>query len=629
MTSHRPSRLIATSTLAALAALAAAASPAARAQDTKPPAAAPAKKVITNSDQLPRRTYTLDKLPSELLQAPTSELASLIAQLDKDVAADLAAYDIQDRATRTAMMSMRAAMAMLRGDHALAIELTEAVRAQQEKPADKLTSGVFTEIVARAELKGGSIAEKKTRVRADLESRWSAMPWAQVGDALKAGKSSLEIMSPNVVLGSFRTNLDPVAKNGNMTVPAGVVAGILSARVTLDRMLPYRDEAVAVMQGLIDKNQVVKQDKWTERLVTLAPTAKASPVVIGIWDSGVDMKLFPNAAKPGIAFDAQMNPVPNLLRDMGEAQARMPELKKYLRGSWDLRAAIDSPDARALKQKISSLKPEEVKQFQEDLSALSTWSHGTHVAGIAIDGNPFARVTAVAMHYSNQSVPDLPDEARSQRWAKSFTDAVASFKAAGARVVNMSWRYGPTAHEAMLGYHGWGKSAEERKARAKQLFEIEKAALEKAIAGAPDILFIAGSGNEDNSADFAQYIPAGLQLPNLITAGAVDVAGQETSFSTFGKTVVVHANGFEVLSYIPGGEKVKFSGTSMAAPQVANLAGKLFALKPDLKASEVKDLILKGAERDGRINLIHPKKTLALAGIEHEKLATTTAKPVN
>ena len=88
----------------------------------------------------------------------------------------------------------------------------------------------------------------------------------------------------------------------------------------------------------------------------------------------------------------------------------------------------------------------------------------------------------------------------------------------------------------------------------------------------------------------------------------------ETGFSTFGKTVVVHANGFEVTSFAPGGEKLKLSGTSMASPQVANLAAKLFALKPELTPVQVKELILRGSERNGRVNLINPKKTLGFVG---------------
>lgn len=133
---------------------------------------------------------------------------------------------------------------------------------------------------------------------------------------------------------------------------------------------------------------------------------------------------------------------------------------------------------------------------------------------------------------------------------------------------------------------------------------------------------MAGAGNEDNNADFQEYIPAGLQADNLITVGAVDLGGREASFSSSGKSVVVHALGVEVDGLIPGGVRMRFSGTSMASPQVANLAAKLLALKPALTTAELKALILAGAERapdaggqPGRVKLLNPRRSAALAGI--------------
>jgi len=69
-----------------------------------------------------------------------------------------------------------------------------------------------------------------------------------------------------------------------------------------------------------------------------------------------------------------------------------------------------------------------------------------------------------------------------------------------------------------------------------------------------------------------------------------------------------------VESLLPGGDRVKFSGTSMASPQVANLAAKLFALNPKLTVAEVRTAILDGAERKGRVNLIHPRRTAERLG---------------
>jgi len=557
------------------------------------PTAQAERKVITSADQMPRRKYRIAKLPSELLEAPKAELKDAVDALDKDLAEDLATLDIRDRATRTGLIGTRAQIALFRGDFAAAQGFLKDVRSQQEKEADKLTSGLMLETLAATLAGGGAPEAQRARFKSEMAARWGALPWPVVGDNLKAAKGQMELLSKNVIVGSFRTSLDPAAKNLGLEVPAPIVAGIVSSRNAFEYVVPVKDDAVAVLQGLVDRNQVAKADLWTPRLVTLPADAKAKPVVVGIWDSGTDVDLFRKAANPGIAFDKDARPVTALVRPMGEAQKRLPMLKQFVKGSMDVRAAVDSEEARAFKKHIASLKPDEVKQFTEDLAAVGMWVHGTHVAGIAVEGNPFAQVTAVAMHWSHDSVPQLPTAESAARNAAAYRVAVEHFKKAGARVVNMSWRYGPAFLEGALAYHNVGRTPEERKQIARRLFEVEKQGLLDAITDAPGILFVAGSGNEDNSAD---------------------QAGTETSFSTFGKTVVVHANGFEVVSSMPGGEKTRLSGTSMAAPQVANLAAKLFAVKPELTPAQAKALILEGAERTGRVNLINPKKSMQLAG---------------
>jgi subtilisin family serine protease len=59
---------------------------------------------------------------------------------------------------------------------------------------------------------------------------------------------------------------------------------------------------------------------------------------------------------------------------------------------------------------------------------------------------------------------------------------------------------------------------------------------------------------------------------------------------------------------------MKKSGTSMASPNVANLAAKLIALDPSLTPVRVIELIKKGAttSEDGRLHLINPSASVAL-----------------
>jgi subtilisin family serine protease len=117
--------------------------------------------------------------------------------------------------------------------------------------------------------------------------------------------------------------------------------------------------------------------------------------------------------------------------------------------------------------------------------------------------------------------------------------------------------------------------------------------------------------------EFDVFIPANFVLPNLLVVGAVDQAGRRTDFTSMGQNVIVYSNGFEVDSSVPGGARMQMSGTSMASPNVTNLAAKLLALKSDLEPAAVIELIKKGSDRledQQDLLLINPKATVALLG---------------
>ncbi len=580
-------------------------------------AAAPAvgaRQVITSAEQLPRRTVKLEKLPSQYLDAPRAEVMALAEAVEKNLREDLQLFDIQDAATLRSYYGGLLTLAQFKGDWAAVPALVERLKALQDKPGPRATTGTMAMILAEQQ----SAKRDANWVQAEVQRRYGAMNWADVADGVKAFKGQMELMNPALTKPAFEQQVDVMARNMQMTVPEGLVGSIVSARLQNELMVPIKGAVVAGLQAVMDakaKATPAKPDVWTPRLFTIAPNAKASEVGVGIWDSGVDLSLFKATSGKGIAFDREARPSSDLLRPLGDAAPRWPVLKQLVKGSMDLQAGLDTEDAQRLKQAVATLNPAQVKAFQEDLSLVGVYTHGTHVAGIAVDGNPFARVYTATMLWEHRSEPVKPSEEMSRRTAANYRQIVQSFKDQKLRVVNMSWRYGASAYEGMLAWHNVGATPEERKQLARKLFAIERDALREAIASAPEILFVAGSGNEDNSADFEEYIPAGLNLPNLITAGAVDMAGEETSFSTFGKTVVVHANGFQVESFLPGGDRVKFSGTSMASPQVANVAAKLFALKPELTVAQVRKAIIDTSERKGRVNLIHPRRAAQQVGI--------------
>src|SRR5215207_8190783 len=108
-------------------------------------------------------------------------------------------------------------------------------------------------------------------------------------------------------------------------------------------------------------------------------------------------------------------------------------------------------------------------------------------------------------------------------------------------------------------------------------------ALEDVIrkAGEADILFVAAAGNDGADADKRPHYPSGYKLPNVLSVAALDRRDELTSFSNYGaKGVHVAAPGKEILSTWLGGGYEEHSGTSMATPFVAGVAGLVLSVEP-------------------------------------------------
>jgi subtilisin family serine protease len=445
------------------------------------------------------------------------------------------------------------------------------------------------------------------------------------------------MITRELVEASLATSLDPLIAAAGGQAPGEVAAAIVQARMTLELALPLLPHMAEVYGEIIEANAGAAKpaSKWDARLVELAATEAAKPVVVGIWDSGVDVGLFPgrlwtNAAETangqdddgngfvddlhGVAFGLDRRPTVGPLASLEGLKGDRDRLIDLVAAAQDMQAGIESEGVTRLQEHYRSLRGDDLRDFTDDTGLIGNYVHGTHVAGVAVAGNPFARIVHVTENWPWKSMPDeAPTVELGERWGESCRQAVAYLHAADARVVNMSWRVGRAAFEGMLSAKGAGGTPEERAELSRRIFAPLRDGLEEAMRAAPGILFIAGSGNEDNDVDFAEYVPAGLRLPNLLTVGAVDDQDRFTTFTTTGENVELYANGFRIPSVVPGGRTIPFSGTSMAAPQVANLAAKILALRPGLTPAEVISLIRENADpipdRPGR-SIINPKRTI-------------------
>ncbi len=583
------------------------------------------KQKITRAADLPVFTYKMEPTVEDVLQSD-QKFAALAAEIRKNVESVLANYEIEDKATLRGLLSTLVALDMLDGRDAEALKVLDQVRDLQEKPAQKLLSGLTSRSIlqARAQTKDRNSPEYRQAVAKSLRAALDAMPYQVIENDLKQQKASAEIISSSLLVGQIQAMLDPALKQNGGTLSSDMAHGLPNTRFALTEVIPLQSTLVAVYGDYLTAHRMTKQDIWAARSVQLQAGQGYTPVNVAVWDSGVDTGIFKDrlvrdqSGKPElIAFDLESRPSSGELFPLTpEQQKKVPTLKTESKAFSDMQANLDTPEASALKKTLSALKPDQVKPFIEDLSLAGDYMHGTHVAGILMDGNPYARLAVGRISFDYKMIPDpCPSPELAERGQKATGEYVNFFKRNGVRVVNMSWGGSVKEYENQLELCGIGKSADERKKIARGYFDSDKAALEKAFASAPGILFVAAAGNANSDSTFEEFVPSSIREPNLLTAGAVDLAGDEASFTSYGPTVAVHANGYQVESYVPGGDKLKFSGTSMASPGVANLAAKILAVNPKLKPEEVIAIIKSTADRtpDGRRNLINPRKAIEAA----------------
>ncbi|UCC13179.1 MAG: S8 family serine peptidase [Gammaproteobacteria bacterium] len=590
-------------------------------------------KVESNED-LPRFTYNVDGKLTDFIQS--DDFPAFARKRRDDVVSVLDRYELTDATTLKGYYGLILNVQMLEGDFEAARRSIAKIRTLEDKPALKLLTGVM--FTALMDADGGTGEMSGEAIRARFEHNYSTalseLPWDVVQDSVERSKAGWEIRSRNFYLGLVESQYqEGVNKSGNIS--GDVADTMIGVRLMLDRLLPVKDNAIAALSGYIDANRVEKPDIWQERYVDLGPTDKAQPVTVAIWDSGTDTalyegRLYTNPKEKldgrdtdgngwvddlhGIGHTLKSDRTSNLMIPLTDDQrSQYPEMKAMVKGLTDMQAAIDSTEASALKKYLSELQPNEVKAFIEEISLFGNFAHGTHVAGIAAEGNPFIRILVARLTFDHKMIPDTPTVEQTKKDAQAVRDTIDYFKANGVRVVNMSWGGNLSSYESALELNGVGESAEERLAMAKEMFDIFNAALKESIAGAPDILFVTSAGNSDNDAEFDMMYPSSYELPNILTVGAVDQAGEETSFTTFGSNVDLHANGFEVESYVPGGDRMAMSGTSMSSPNVVNLAAKLLAKNPELTVAELRERIIAGSDHmdDGRRVLINPRATIA------------------
>ncbi|WP_221564891.1 S8 family peptidase [Alkalihalobacillus sp. TS-13] len=193
--------------------------------------------------------------------------------------------------------------------------------------------------------------------------------------------------------------------------------------------------------------------------------------------------------------------------------------------------------------------------------------HGTHVAGI-IASETNNGVGVAGMTWYNKIMPIKTmnadgygtsfDVAQGVRWATDH----------GADVINLS-----------LGNYK----------ESKTLAEAIDYAYEK------DVILVAASGNDNTN-----QISYPAAFDKVLGVAAVNTNLERADFSNYGDYIDVAAPGVDIASTYINNQYASLSGTSMATPHVSALAGLIRSSQPELKNSEVIQLIKDSTDDVGR-----------------------------
>jgi subtilisin family serine protease len=585
-----------------------------------------AKTKVARQADLPRYSYPIAGTASQLVESDGATFGVFAGKVRADIERILAGYEIEDRSTMRQLLGAKLDLQELAGDYAGALQTTDALRALEDKPASRLLSGLFARARLQAALDAGAAAGPayEQAFRKHYQALIAPLPWDVTHDLIKSSAVAARLNSRAGTLGRVASDLDPaVAKSG--ALDAAEAWSLVGARANLKLALPVSVARSDVLREYIARHDAPRPEIWAAREATLSERDKLTPVNVAIWDSGVDVSIFPSqlftdreptaSGTHGLAFDDVGNPSTDWLYPISpEERKAYPEFRAQIKGLLDLQGGIDSAEAATVQKRFATFSPEQMHAWIELTKPLGHYTHGTHVAGIAVRGNPAARLVVARFNDQLPNLPFQPTEQWARQMGAAFQQMADYFRTRNVRVVNMSWSDDAPEFETWLAKTGGGADAEQRRARAAAIFAIWRSAIENAIKSAPGTLFVAAAGNSNSNAGFIESVPASLHLANLISVGAVNQAGEETSFTSHGDTVVVHASGYQVDSFIPGGTRARLSGTSMAAPNVTNLAAKLFALDPALTPARAIELIRAGATTsdDGRRHLIDENRSVAL-----------------
>lgn len=242
--------------------------------------------------------------------------------------------------------------------------------------------------------------------------------------------------------------------------------------------------------------------------------------------------------------------------------------------------------------------------WRGDVDVNNQTDHGTRVASVLAargdngDGIAGTMWTADLRLYDvDVTNGQLVQDTSARVGLRRTVDRVERAAGDGARVINLSMGIGwQQEHGRKPGTEPDSIDWDLRQA------ERYRSMLRTALEQAPEVpLIVLAAGKDGEDAKWAGFPQVKLDFPSrVLVVGAATVDRNLTAGSNRGDLVEITAPGGSVTTLDGVGNPFVASGTSFAAPYVSGVAGLLASFDPRLSSSEMKDLILDGADRGGR-----------------------------